>query len=271
MASPFMATAMDKFDEDSLEHHFDAPSTFKAVKSLSMQDETSAGKVNDPSQIHHYLTNMQQKENKLNKQEIAKNMEYKVDDIRMGQSLSKVQSLSSMRDAGCTNPMAYTLWHHPTFNEIYQPKREEYVTSGGETTTNHNDHWTIHENWDLFNQLDSTQHSSKSTPILSALTINASRLDEDNNVDDTGDDWNTSSPVFVPLSKSWTGGIATTTTYAMTEDTATTIIDPNNKTTSFGISCPRRHSLPEYISRPIARRPLSTSTTSSSGLQNLIE
>ena len=253
---------MDKIDDDGTED-FNAPSTFEAVK---------------PAKAYHFATKMQQKENQSNKQEITNSMDYKIDGIRMGQSLSKVHSLSSIRDTGCANPMAYTLWHHPTFNEISQTKLEECATSVNDQDIRHNDRWTIHEDWDLLNQLDSSRSVSMSSTTLTRLKISTPPSDEDNDVDALADDdddhWKLiSSPVFVPLSSTGTSGIATNTAHAMAalrDDTSTTTEDPKRMSLS-NLSSHRRHSLPEYISRPIARRPLSTSCASSSALQNVFK
>ena len=255
---------MDEFDEESIEH-FDALSTFHALEAVN--DKTSAAGSNGriSTQGNHRSTNFHHKENRINMQEITKNFEYKNEDIRLGQSLSKVESLSSIRDVGCTNPMAHTLWHHPTLNESYQTKQEEHSSIRSSIPT-HDDHWTIHENWDLLNRFDSVHEDSK------LFEMSSPRFDA-NNDKDVNDDWNTSSPLFLPLTTTMIriDGVPATTTAAaamnvLMDDTATaatTTIDPRVSMTS-SIGAHRRQSLPDCVSRPIAVRPFSSSSSSSS-------
>ena len=176
--------------------------------------------------------------------------------------------------------MAYTLWHHPTLNENYSTKQGEGSTA--DTTChsknlNHDDAWTIHENWDLLNQLDSTEYASKSIATTATFKSVGSPVDEgndfdiddnsNNNDDDDEDDWN--SALFVPVTTTMTGGVTATRTKAWMNDT-TAAVSAASMSTLTNTTRHRRHSLPEYIPRPIAVRPLSTSSSSSSGIQNLI-
>ena len=278
---------MDEFDNDSIVR-FDTPSSVLAAStaklSLSIPNDKSHNRGKLSSQDLHHVTNIYQKENQVNTtQEITWNVVHKNDDIRMGRSLSKVQSLSSIRDIGCTNPMAYTLWHHPTLNENYSTKQGEGSTA--DTTChsknlNHDDAWTIHENWDLLNQLDSTEYASKSIATTATFKSVGSPVDEgndfdiddnsNNNDDDDEDDWK--SALFVPVTTTMTGGVTATRTKAWMNDT-TTAVSAASMSTLTNTTRHRRHSLPEYIPRPIAVRPLSTSSSSSSssGLHNLIK
>ena len=280
----YFAAAMDEFDNDGIVR-FDTPSSVLAAStaklSLSIPNDTSHNRGKLSSQDLHRVTNKYQKENQVNTtQEITWNVVHKNDDIRMGRSLSKVQSLSSIRDIGCTNPMAYTLWHHPTLNENYSTKQGEGSTA--DTTShsknlNHDDAWTIHENWDLLNQLDSTEYASKLIATTATFNSAGSPVDEgndfeiydnSNNNDDDEDDWN--SAMFVPVTTTMTGGVTATRTVAWMND-ATTAVSAASMSTLTNTTRHRRHSLPEYIPRPIAVRPLSTSSSSSSGLHNLIK
>ncbi len=269
---------MDEFGEESIEH-FDALSTFHV--SQAVNDKTSATDGSGSTQVNPRSTNNHQKENRMNMQEITKNLEYNIEDIRLGQSLSKVESLSSIRDVGCTNPMAHTLWHHPTLNESYQTKQEEH-SSISSSNPNHDDHWMVHENWDLPNRFDGAHEDSKLTTTIATFEISSPRFDV-NNDKDVNDDWNTSSPLFLPLTTTTMiriDGVPATTTAAaamnvLMDDTATaatTSTDPSVSMTS-SIGAHRRHSLPDCISRPIAVRPFSTSSSSSlsSEFQSLIQ
>jgi hypothetical protein len=257
---------MDELDYDSIER-FDTPSRFHTdtrEESLPMEDEMN-GKVHHHH--HHRLSNMNYKENQLNQQPTSNYTDYKNDYLRMGQrSFSKVQSLSNIRDIGCTNPMAYTLWHHPTLNDNHsfsQQPDDEYHTEH-----NHpNDHRMIDEDWDVLNRLDCTRYALKSIATLSS--DKADCIDDD---DDDDDD----SPLFVPLTLVTTEGAASAATRTdtwmndTTTNTSAPVQDSDMPTTSTTTICHRRHSLPEYISRPIAVRPLPT-MSSSSGLHNLIQ
>ena len=254
---------MDEIDYDSTGIElFGTPSTFHASKSkipFSRQDDTfdnngKAGR-NRAAIVH-------QKENQMNVQKVTTNVEYKNDDLRMGRSLSKVQSLSSIRDIGCTNPMAYTLWHHPTLNEKHASKQEEGSIE--------------HENWDLLNHLHSMNyHAQKSISAPTNYTPSNPRFnekshhDDDDDIDDNDDEWNTTSPLFVPLTTTTTDEVTATTRAVVWMDHTTTNTDAlatrdSDLSTTTSIICPRRHSLPECISRPIAIRPLLSSSMSSS-------
>lgn len=252
----------------------------KTERSLSMSEETSDTKGTTSVQASQRVTSMFQKENQLNLQDIAKDVKYKTHEIPTGQSLSKVQSLSSIRDVGCTNPMAYTLWHHPTLNENNEFKLGQDSTGSSIPNLNHNDRWTIHENWDLLNRLDSTPYVPKSIATPNSFKTSWPQLDEENDTHDDNDDdhddvWNNgSSPLFVPVTKPKMGGVTATTSAAVLRDEATIAGSATGESNqSMGTLFHRRHSLPEFISKPIAVRPLSSSSWSSlsSGLKDFIK
>jgi hypothetical protein len=190
----------------------------------------------------------------------------------------KVQSLSNIRNVGCINPMAFTLWNHPSTTTT--TTMMENVLDTTSTSPNHDPNisnpWTIRENLHLLDSLDSIAYGLHVIPTNETTGASSNRLTTNHDDDCLDDKWDIPS-LFVPvtpttttITTSETGSTSSKDIISVDHDAISrNVFDPTELSLSLSFSnngandpYDRRHSLPDYVSKPIPLRPSSSSLSS---------